>query len=208
MAYRERGSERPRWTVQIIACGPCGKPRGIRHTCVRRLGRAPRRTRLRPQVRVRCSTCGQRRSPFALHTCMVTTDFRQRTQRLAKRRAAARRRARDTAARRRRRQRESDARRRRREREDAARSRRLQREKEQRRGWREQEKQRHRQAAETRKATPRRERTRKPAASGTGARTRRPDYHPYDQCADDECQRKACVAYRQGVEDCPLPHGV
>lgn len=199
---------RPRWTVQLVLCGGCGKPRGVRHTCVRRLGRSRRRNRVRPQVRIRCSTCSQRRSPFTLHTCMVRTDFKQRSQRQAKRRQAARRRARESAARRRRRQREAEGKQRRREREDAGRQLRRQREKEQGRARREREKQRHQQAAETRQAIPRRERTRKPATSSSGPRTRRPDYHPYDQCADDECQRKACVAYRQGVDDCPLPHGV
>jgi hypothetical protein len=201
--------DRRRWTVQIVRCGGCGKPRGLVHTCIRPFGRRPQRTRLKPQVRVRCGTCGQRRSPLAAgHLCR--TGFKQRRRRVeavrsrSRRRARAaavarRRRARETEARRTRRQRESEARKRRREREDEGRRERRQRE-------RDQERQRRRNAAETRKATPRGQRTRKPSTSGP-RRAPRPDLHPYDMCADDDCQRKACVAYRHGVEDCPLPHG-
>jgi hypothetical protein len=47
-------------------------------------------------------------------------------------------------------------------------------------------------------------RIRSPARS---SRAPSPNAHPYDMCTDDECPRRACVAYRQGVDDCPLPHG-
>ena len=193
--------DRPRWRLQIVRCGGCGKPRGVRHTCTRRLGRRPQRTRFKPQIRVRCG-CGQLRSPFAAgHICR--TDFKKRKRR----QAAARRRAREQAARRRRREREAEARRRRRERETAARKRRRERERDAARERRTRERARHRQAAETRQSTPRRERTRKTSSSPV-RRAPNPNEHRYDMCRDDDCQRRACVAYRQGVEDCPLPHRV
>jgi hypothetical protein len=189
--------DRPKWTVQIVRCGGCGKPRGIRHTCVRRLGRRPQRTRLKPQVRVRCGQCGQRRTPFGAHLCR--TDFKKRKRRhvAARRRAREqaarrRRRAKETAARQARRRREAEARKRRREREDANRRERRQRE-------RGRERQRRQNAATARKATPRSQRGRKPSPQpGPG---RRPDPHPYDQCQDDDCRRRACVAYREGHEE-------
>ena len=199
------GQERRRWTVQIVRCGGCGKPRGVRHTCVRRLGRRPQRTRVKPQVRVRCGTCGQRRTPFGVHTC--ATDFNARKRR----HATARRRAREAAARRQRREREAAGRRARRERETEARRRRRDREaaarQERRRRQREREQERRKRAAETRSNTPRNQRGRKPHTR-PNRRAPNPNEHRFDMCRDDECQRRPCVAYRQGVEDCPLPHGV
>ena len=126
---------RPRWRVQIVRCGGCGKPRGLRHTCTRRLGRRPQRTRFKPQVRVRCG-CGQLRSPFAAgHICRTDFKKRKRRQAAARRRArerrpaggagsgrprpAVRRREREKAARKRRREREREAARDRRARERA-----------------------------------------------------------------------------------------
>jgi hypothetical protein len=193
--------DRPRWRVQVVRCGGCGKSRGLRHTCTRRLGRRPQRTRVKPQIRVRCK-CGQLKSPFAPgHVCRVGTDFKKRKRS----QSAARRRAREQAARRRRRDREAAARRARRDRETAARRRRRDAERDAARIRRQRERERRQRAAEARRTTPRRERTRKPATS-PARRAPNPNEHRYDMCRDDECQRRACVAYRQGVEDCPLSH--
>jgi hypothetical protein len=35
---------------------------------------------------------------------------------------------------------------------------------------------------------------------------RRLPAHDYHTCGDQDCRRHACVAYRDGIEDCPLPH--
>ncbi len=61
---------------------------------------------------------------------------------------------------------------------------------------------RRRQAAAERRA---RERARKAKAK---TRTRRPGppAHRFDACYDPDCERYPCVAYKQGVDDCPRTH--
>ena len=48
-------------------------------------------------------------------------------------------------------------------------------------------------------------------AAKQAARTRKPrprqPQHDYATCTDKDCTRHPCLAYRQGLEDCPLPHG-
>jgi hypothetical protein len=44
---------------------------------------------------------------------------------------------------------------------------------------------------------------RRSQAKGTSAA--RP-HHDYRTCADQDCQRTACVAYREGMANCPLTH--
>ncbi len=62
---------------------------------------------------------------------------------------------------------------------------------------------RRRQAAADRRA---RERARKAAARKRPPRPRQPQ-HDYATCRDRDCSRHPCLAYRQGIEDCPLSHG-
>lgn len=62
---------------------------------------------------------------------------------------------------------------------------------------------RRRQAAAERRA---RARARKQAARTSRPRPPRPQ-HDYATCTDRDCSRHPCLAYRQGIEDCPLPHG-
>jgi hypothetical protein len=44
------------------------------------------------------------------------------------------------------------------------------------------------------------------AAARTRPKRPRPPAHDYRTCADPECERYGCLAYRQGVEDCPRSH--
>ena len=62
---------------------------------------------------------------------------------------------------------------------------------------------RRKQAAAERRA---REKARKQAAKTRRPRPRQPQ-HDYATCTDKDCTRHPCLAYRQGLEDCPLPHG-
>ncbi len=62
---------------------------------------------------------------------------------------------------------------------------------------------RRKQAAADRRA---REKARKEAARKRRPRPRQPQ-HDYATCTDKDCTRHPCLAYRQGLEDCPLPHG-
>jgi hypothetical protein len=72
-----------------------------------------------------------------------------------------------------------------------------------RRAVRERQSARRKQAAAERRA---RERARKTAAATRKPRPRQPQ-HDYATCTDKDCMRHPCLAYRQGIEDCPLPHG-
>jgi hypothetical protein len=99
----------------VIRCGRCGKPRGVRHTCVVRAGRRKRRHRVQAPVTWECPSCHKSRG--LLHTCGNRGDFRARRRKAAtaerqrrrkavrarqaarRRQAAAERRARDRARR-------------------------------------------------------------------------------------------------------------
>ena len=143
-----------------VRCGRCGKPRGIRHTCVVRGSRKVRRHKPQSPVTWECGTCHKKRG--LRHTCKQRSDFKGRrrkqatTERQRKRLAA---RAKQAA--------------------------------------------RRKQAAAERRA---RARARKTAARTRKPRPPRPP-HDYATCTDKDCTRHPCLAYRQGLEDCPLPHG-
>lgn len=62
---------------------------------------------------------------------------------------------------------------------------------------------RRRQAAARRKAAAR---ARKAAARKRPPRPR-PPAHDYHACRDPECEKYPCRVYREGLENCPLPHG-
>lgn len=59
-------------------------------------------------------------------------------------------------------------------------------------------------AAERRKAAAA-ERRRKAREKRSAPRSPRPQ-HDYRLCHDEDCRRHACVAYRDGIADCPLEH--
>jgi len=67
-----------------------------------------------------------------------------------------------------------------------------------------------RKAATARRREAKRKRTAAAKARKAAAKTRsprpRPPAHDYQTCRDPECEKYGCLAYRQGVEDCPLPH--
>lgn len=93
MGFRLRG---------VILCGGCGKPRGLRHVCVRSFGRKTRAHKLHSPVEWECSTCHKRRG--LRHTCSTGTDFKARKRKAATaERRAKRKRARQRQAERRRR---------------------------------------------------------------------------------------------------------
>ena len=75
---------------------------------------------------------------------------------------------------------------------------------EQRRQKREAAKARRKAAAGRRKAAAADRRQK--ARGGAGPRPSQPK-HDYRLCRDEECTRHACVAFREGIEACPLPHG-
>ena len=81
----------------VIRCGHCGKPRGIRHTCVRRIGRKSRAHKLQNPVTWTCPACGKPRG--VKHTCSVRTDFKARRRQQATRRRQADRKRKKAAAR-------------------------------------------------------------------------------------------------------------
>lgn len=50
-------------------------------------------------------------------------------------------------------------------------------------------------------------RTAKTTKGTSAARPReRHQAHPYQTCHDPACQRRACVAFKEGMSACPLPH--
>jgi hypothetical protein len=74
-----------------IRCGRCGKPRGIRHTCVTTRTRKRRHSVQNP-VTWECSTCHKPRG--LNHTCVIRTDFKKRRRAAARKRTTAERRKR------------------------------------------------------------------------------------------------------------------
>jgi len=134
--------------LTVVTCGRCGKPRGLLHTCVTRIGRRRGRTRIR--LRATCGRCGKRTGNPLRHVCTTRTDFRRR--RSAARRAGQRAKRKAAA-------------------------------------------QRRRERARARRKAPR------PAPKPR---------HDYQACRDMDCQRQACLAWREGVEAgleaCPRVH--
>ena len=76
------------------------------------------------------------------------------------------------------------------------------------------ERQRKRKAVRARQAARRKEaaagRRARAKARKTAARTRPrrpgPPAHRFDACYDPDCERYPCVAYKQGIDDCPRTH--
>lgn len=89
--------------VGLLTCGTCGKPRGLRHTCVTRATsrRRKARTRVRLHVSATCKTCGKPRR--IAHVCKPKSDFRARRRKQASADRKARGKKRKTAAKRKRR---------------------------------------------------------------------------------------------------------
>ena len=50
---------------------------------------------------------------------------------------------------------------------------------------------------------PARRRTR---AKGKKTASKPAERHDYRACDDQDCQRRLCIVYREGQQDCPLPH--
>jgi hypothetical protein len=155
--------------LAVATCGRCGKPRGLFHTCVTRIGRRPGRTRVR--LTATCSKCGKRMGSPLRHVCATKTDFRKRKAKAKRDAATAKRREKRKAA--------------------AARKR--------------------ARVAERRKAAAARRRKGRQAP----AKPR----HDYQTCREDDCQRQACQAwregrkegfgegYQEGILNCPRWHG-
>lgn len=59
-----------------VHCGACGKPRGIRHDCVGRIGRKARAHKVQSPVTWECSDCHKPRG--LSHTCGNRGDFKAR----------------------------------------------------------------------------------------------------------------------------------
>lgn len=127
--------------VQIVKCGRCGKPRGVFHVCVTRMGRRPGRTRIRPRITRDCPKCRRPVTNPLTHVCKTQTSFKRKAAAAKKSRAQDRR----------------------------------------------------RQAASVAKVG---------RARAGGGKQR----HDYRTCKDQDCARVACVAYRDGLADCPLEH--
>lgn len=65
----------------VVRCGRCGKPRGLRHTCLIRAGRRQRRHKVQSPVTWQCGTCGKPRG--LAHTCSQRSDFKARRRQQA-----------------------------------------------------------------------------------------------------------------------------
>lgn len=129
--------------ISVVICGRCGKPRGLFHTCVYRIGRRRGKTRIR--VRAACGSCGRRMGNPLRHVCTTRTDFRKRRNAAKRAAETARRRAK-------------------------------------------------RKAATERKRARARARRKVPRAAPKPR-------HDYQACREPDCQRSACVAWREGVEE-------
>jgi|HubBroStandDraft_2_1064218.scaffolds.fasta_scaffold01897_14 hypothetical protein len=160
-------------SVGLIRCGRCGQrySNPLKHVCS---GRRRGRTRVKPKLSVvtSCPSCGKQAS--LTHVCSNKGDFARR-QRAVKRKAAAA--ERKAAA----------AERRRKTNERIGNARRAERHRANQRLARERERSAERVKAARAKARP----ARKPG---------RPR-HDYRNCRDADCERVACEAYREGVED-------
>lgn len=69
---------------------------------------------------------------------------------------------------------------------------------------RDQAKARRKDAADRRKAAAA---DRRAKARSRPATSQRAPQHDYRTCRDDDCRRAACLAFREGIEACPLEHG-
>jgi hypothetical protein len=170
---------RPRLNVR---CNRCGKVReGLRHVC--RSNSARRATiRLAPVLGT-CSRCGKeyggRNGNPLTHTCRPKTDFRKRKAAAGRKARASARAAARAAARDRQRAKIAAVRERERQR-SRARAARLKASYELRLA-----------AAKARAKSPVRPK---------GTRPRRPP-HEYQSCADKDCQRPVCLAFKEGYRD-------
>lgn len=64
-----------------VRCGRCGKPRGIRHTCVASFGKRTKSHRVQSPVTWECPHCRKPRG--VAHTCGNSRDFRKRKRQAA-----------------------------------------------------------------------------------------------------------------------------
>jgi len=160
--------------VGLIRCGRCGQrySNPLNHVCT---GRRRGRTRVKPKLSPvsACPGCGKQVNPLT-HTCSNKGDFARR-QRAAKRKAAAAERKKKRAAQRARTN----------ERIEAARR-------------AERHRANQRVARERQKAA---ERVKRAKAARRPARKPGRPRHDYRNCRDADCERLACEAYREGVED-------
>lgn len=168
-----------RITGSLVTCGRCGKPRGIRHTCVTKATSRRRvtRTRFKPSVSLgKCPKCGKPLGNPLTHVCRVRTDWRKRaTAAERSRKAAAQRQEQDAwkkawLARQR-----------------AAAARRKAAERARRKAW--QDKQRE-------KTQARRDAARKRSTGQSHDRTR----HEPQACGDESCPRYPCRIWREAFE--------
>ncbi len=170
---------RPRLSVR---CGRCGKPReGLRHVC--RSNSARKATIKLTPVLGTCSRCGKPYGNPLTHTCRQKTDFRSR-------RAAFGRKARARVA---------------------AAARKAEREKQRAKITAVRERERERSRAQAARLKARYE-ARLAAAKAKAkephkspeqpkpARLRRPP-HEYQACADNDCMRPVCVAFKEGYKE-------
>lgn len=162
-----------RVSVGLIRCGRCGQrySNPLNHVCT---GRRRGRTKVKPKLSLvtRCSSCGKQAS--LTHVCSNRGDFASR-QRAAKRKAAAAERKKKRATQRAK------------VNERIGNARRAERHRANQRVARERERSAQRVKLARAKVRP----ARKPG---------RPR-HDYRNCRDADCERVACEAYREGVED-------
>jgi hypothetical protein len=61
-----------KFSVQLVKCGRCGKPRGLTHTCLSQR-RAPAQAKLAPKARVtsKCGTCHKTMTNPLTHVCVT-----------------------------------------------------------------------------------------------------------------------------------------
>ncbi len=169
---------RPRLNVR---CGRCGRPReGLRHVC--RSNSARKATIKLTPVLGTCSRCGKPYGNPLTHTCRPKSDFRGRRAAFG-RKARARARAEARAAERAKQQAKITAVRERERERSRARAARLKARYEARLA-----------AARAKAKEPHKSPEPKPA------RPRRPP-HEYQSCADNDCMRPVCVAYKEGYRD-------
>jgi hypothetical protein len=167
---------RPRLNVR---CGRCGKPReGLRHVC-RSNSRRKATIKLAPALAA-CSRCGKPYGNPLTHTCRPKSDFRSRKAAFSRKTQAAARKATRDAERSKQRAKITAARDRERQR-SAARIARL------------------KASYETRLATAKAKAGTQAKSPPKSTRPRRPP-HEYQACADNECQRPMCVAFKTGYK--------
>jgi len=172
-------SLRPRLNAR---CGRCGKPReGLRHVC-RSNSRRRATIKLAPALST-CPRCGKDYGNPLTHVCRPKSDFKSRRAAFARKASArAAKTARQTRAER--------------ERARIAAVRERERERSRARAARLKASYEARLAAAKAKARQQHKSPERPK----GSRPRRPP-HEYQSCADNDCMRPVCVAFKEGYRD-------